>query len=212
MINEILANSLPNPFGTRFILESGESVKSWYIGWRFFTSQLGADSKSEGSFILTNLRAVYIQERFTPAAAHSGFIDGSFELNLESIAGATLSSGAPNSMIIYSGRAPFNIFLGATQSSGYPIDVLIVALLRLRFDRVAEIKKSKENERIQIVTDFSWLRDYMEKGGIMIKTYKCPGCGGAIDIPSNGKAGKCGFCGTTFYAEDVFKKVKDLIG
>lgn len=211
MISEILANSLPNPFGTRFILESDERVKSWYNGWRFFSSERGIDSKSEGSFILTNLRAVYIQEKFTPAPNSSGFIDGSFELNLESITGATPSSGGPNSLVIYSGRAPFNIFLGATRSSSYPIDVLIVALLRLRFDRIAEIKKSKENEKIQIVTDFSWLRDYMEKGGIMIKTYKCPRCSGAIDIPANGKTGKCGFCGTTFYAEDVFKKVKDLI-
>jgi hypothetical protein len=69
-----------------------------------------------------------------------------------------------------------------------------------------------ERDRVQVVMDFSVLRDYLDKGGVVLKTYKCPGCGAATDIPQAGKSAKCSFCNTAFYAEDIFKKMKDLIG
>ncbi len=60
--------------------------------------------------------------------------------------------------------------------------------------------------------DFSWLRDYMDKGGLSLRVDKCPGCGASVDLPAEGKSAKCNFCSASFYAEDVFKKVKELIG
>jgi len=210
MAAEITNLSLPNPLGTRVLLDSGEVVRAHYIGIRIF--RVGpTDYKSEGTFILTNRRVIYLQYRFTPTNVASN-MDGSFEFALQSISGATHGSRAQNCFVIYVGKSEYEIFLYGTPNFHYPVDVTLLALLKLREGRIAEIKKASEREKVQVVMDFSWLRDYMDKGGVFLKTYKCPGCGAAVDIPKEGKSAKCNFCGASFYAEDVFKKVKDLIG
>jgi DNA-directed RNA polymerase subunit RPC12/RpoP len=60
--------------------------------------------------------------------------------------------------------------------------------------------------------DFSFLRDYILKGGLALQTVKCPECGGPLKLPENGNQTTCEHCNRTIYAEDIFKRVKDLIG
>jgi hypothetical protein len=45
-----------------------------------------------------------------------------------------------------------------------------------------------------VVLDFSSLKEYMEKGGLVLQKTKCE------------------YCGSTIYAQDIFEKVKSLIG
>jgi ribosomal protein S27AE len=78
--------------------------------------------------------------------------------------------------------------------------------------RIEEIEAEKKKERVQIVIDFSMLKEYMEKGGLVLKKTKCPECGAPIALPTTGNQTKCEHCGSTVYAQDIFEKVKSLIG
>jgi DNA-directed RNA polymerase subunit RPC12/RpoP len=69
----------------------------------------------------------------------------------------------------------------------------------------------KEKEFIQIVLDFSSLKDVMSKGGLVMTTYKCPNCNGMVNIPEAGKILMCQYCGTPIKPVDIFEKIKSLI-
>jgi DNA-directed RNA polymerase subunit RPC12/RpoP len=73
------------------------------------------------------------------------------------------------------------------------------------------MQKDKEKERIQIIIDFSSLKDVMSKGGIVMTSYKCPECNGKLDIPETGKVLICSYCGTPIKPVDIFEKIKSLI-
>jgi ribosomal protein S27AE len=62
------------------------------------------------------------------------------------------------------------------------------------------------------VLDFSSLKDYMTKGGLVLQTTKCPECGAPMALPTTGNQTKCEHCGNIVYAQDIFEKVKSLIG
>lgn len=74
-----------------------------------------------------------------------------------------------------------------------------------------EIKAMKKKERIHITLDFSFLKTYMEKGGLVMKVLKCPECGGTIEFPESGTQTKCTHCGKSIHAQDIFEKVKSLL-
>ncbi len=72
-----------------------------------------------------------------------------------------------------------------------------------------EINSDKTN--IQIILDFSSLKDIMAKGGLIMATYKCPNCNGMVNIPEAGKVLVCQYCGTPIKPVDIFEKIKSLI-
>ena len=130
---------------------------------------------------------------------------------------------------IYEGKKQRTVYLelertAATihpQSDGTLIGVLVqglaLAIVNLREQkmdelqrRLAEAQKAANKAPTQIIMDFSWLREYMEKGGVLMRSTKCPSCGGKIEIPSHGEKVQCEYCGTIMVAEDIFKKIKDL--
>lgn len=77
--------------------------------------------------------------------------------------------------------------------------------------RRKEIAKEKKKERLHVMLDFSFLKTYMEKGGLVMKVLKCPECGASIEFPESGTQTKCSHCGKTIYAQDIFEKVKSLL-
>jgi DNA-directed RNA polymerase subunit RPC12/RpoP len=79
-------------------------------------------------------------------------------------------------------------------------------------NRRSEIEAQRQRERTIISMDFSWLREYMEKGGLVLNTIKCPTCGAPVKIPEGGGSVKCDHCNSSILVEDVFRKVKELIG
>jgi ribosomal protein S27AE len=77
---------------------------------------------------------------------------------------------------------------------------------------LAAKKEEKRKERIQYVLDFSFLKMQMEKGGVIVQNIKCPNCGASVVLPSGGSSMICQYCGSMIYAQDVFDKMKGLIG
>lgn len=78
--------------------------------------------------------------------------------------------------------------------------------------RLEEIEKEKTRGRVHYVIDFSFLKAQIEKGGIVLSTVKCPNCAAAVSLPDSGNLTKCGHCGATIRAVDLFDKLKGLIG
>jgi len=62
------------------------------------------------------------------------------------------------------------------------------------------------------VLDFSFLKAEMEKGGIVVQTIKCPSCNASVQLPETGTVFKCQYCGNAILAQDLFQKMKGLIG
>lgn len=77
--------------------------------------------------------------------------------------------------------------------------------------RRKEIDAEKKKERLHVMLDFSFLKTYMEKGGLIMKVLKCPECGATIEFPKSGTQTKCSHCGKMIYAQDIFEKVKSLL-
>lgn len=77
--------------------------------------------------------------------------------------------------------------------------------------RREELETQKRKERVQIVFDFSMLKEYMEKGGLILQKTKCPECNAPIPIPTSGNQIVCQHCGSTILAQDLFEKIKSLI-
>jgi Zn finger protein HypA/HybF involved in hydrogenase expression len=68
-----------------------------------------------------------------------------------------------------------------------------------------------KNTNVQIIIDFSSLKEAMSKGGLVMTTYKCPNCNGMVNIPEAGKVLVCQYCGTPIKPVDIFEKIKSLI-
>ena len=77
--------------------------------------------------------------------------------------------------------------------------------------RKKEIEAEKKKERLHVMLDFSFLKTYMEKGGLIMQVLKCPHCSATIEFPESGTQTKCSYCGNTIYAQDIFEKVKSLL-
>jgi DNA-directed RNA polymerase subunit RPC12/RpoP len=77
--------------------------------------------------------------------------------------------------------------------------------------RKEELEDEKKKERVQIVIDFSMLKEYMEKGGLVLQKTKCPECNAPIPIPTTGNRVVCQHCGSTILAQDIFEKIKSII-
>jgi len=72
-------------------------------------------------------------------------------------------------------------------------------------------KVQKEKRNVQIIVDFSSLKDVMVEGGIVMTAYKCPNCNGMVDLPEAGKVLMCKYCGTPIKPVDIFEKIKSLM-
>jgi DNA-directed RNA polymerase subunit RPC12/RpoP len=77
--------------------------------------------------------------------------------------------------------------------------------------RKEALEAERKRDKIHVLLDFSFLKDIMEKGGLIMQVLKCPECGASFDFPQSGNLTKCTHCGKTIYAQDIFEKVKDLI-
>ncbi len=85
-------------------------------------------------------------------------------------------------------------------------------VMKYRAERKFAILELEKKERVQILLDFSFLKDYMEKGGMMVQKITCANCGGSMHLPEKGNTVDCPYCKTTHRVEDIFERVKQLIG
>jgi hypothetical protein len=77
--------------------------------------------------------------------------------------------------------------------------------------RIETIETERKRERVQIVLDFTALKEYMGRGGLALQTTRCPECGAPLRLPESGNQIQCQHCGNTLQAQDIFEKIKSLI-
>ncbi len=95
-----------------------------------------------------------------------------------------------------------------------PVDLIeLKEELEVRGRKCREMNEAKKRmDRVQLVLDFSFLKEQLGKGGLVVQTIKCPTCGANVKLPQEGNTTKCEYCHSTIYAADLFEKLKVMLG
>lgn len=165
-----------------------------------------AKERKNGYLVLTNQRLLFLEEHGVFGKSYHQVLAVPL-LNIQGISmGGLLVPFI--SVADDMGSHMFHV-VGVGKNNFEPFRQLVMDNCRKRRE---EIEAEKRKERVQVVLDFSSLKEYMAKGGLVLQTTKCPECGGPIPLPTTGNQTKCGHCGNTIYAQDIFEKIKSLIG
>jgi predicted Zn finger-like uncharacterized protein len=162
--------------------------------------------RRRGVLVLTTERIMWLEERGVFGKSYHGI----FEMALENLRGISMGGALIKYVSItdIEGEQVFHLDgIGARELDNFKKFVFDQAETRKRV-----LADEKKKERVHVLLDFSFLKSYMEKGGLMMQTYKCPECGAPTKLPESGNEVKCGHCGNTIYAQDIFEKVKGLVG
>jgi ribosomal protein S27AE len=200
------------------LLEKGEKIIASWRGNRETTqkvavmSQYGrkkvADAKERknGFLVLTNQRLLFLEEHGVFGKSYHQVLT----VPLVQVGGISMG-GMLSPFVSIADDTGIHMFhiSGVGKNEFEPFRQLITDQCRKRKE---EMEAEKKKERVQIVLDFSSLKDYMEKGGLVLQKTKCPECGAPMALPTTGTQTRCEHCGSTVYAQDIFEKVKSLIG
>jgi len=162
--------------------------------------------RKRGVLVLTNQRMMWLEERGIFGKSYHAI----FEMPLENLRGISMGGAIMKYVSITDteGEQVFHLDgVGGRELDSFRKFVFDRAEARKRF-----LADEKKKERVHVLLDFSFLKSYMEKGGLAMQTFKCPECGAPTKLPESGNEVKCGHCGNTIYAQDIFEKVKGLIG
>lgn len=198
-------------------LEEGEKIVTSWRGDREMTQKVGVSGqygttmqdvkeRKNGFLVLTNQRLLFLEEHGVFGKSYHQVL-GMQLLKLQSISmGGILIPFV--SIADDMGSHIFHID-GVGKNEFESFRQLIMDHCRKRRE---EIEAEKKKERVQVLLDFSSLKDYMEKGGLILQKTKCPECGAPMALPTTGNQTKCEHCGSVVYTQDIFEKVKSLIG
>jgi DNA-directed RNA polymerase subunit RPC12/RpoP len=205
---------MQTPWGGALLLRNGERI-SRYWGADHEVAQLAVvngrrqtvKQKRRGYLVLTTQRLAFVQER--GVFGKSYHIDLSFPL--DTLGGLSMG-GIVMKYVSISDTNGENVF--HVQGVGNEVEFATFRTLiqNQLVEMQQEIEAEKRRDRIQITLDFSFLRDYMSKGGLSVQVVKCPQCGAPISLPKEGTQTTCEHCGSTVFAQDIMEKVKQLIG
>jgi ribosomal protein S27AE len=162
-----------------------------------------------GILALTNRRLVFLEER--------GIFEHSyhllFTLLLDRVVGISMGGAIVKYVSISdsSGEYVFHLLTPSVANENELTEFKRVIYEQV-IARTQELETEKKKERVHVVLDFSFLRSYMEKSGLTLQKVNCPECGAPIRLPESGNQIICEHCRSTIYAQDIFEKVKALIG
>jgi len=188
------------------ILWQKNEVLVGHIGCQEFfedrTQTLGVRLGHHGFLIVTNQRVLF--------ACKLGFMAKDygimFGINLENIVSVSPGKfGFNDKLVILDKNGQHRDFIKPKIHSLVPIINEAIS------ERRNQLEAQKERERVQIVLDFSSLKDIMAKGGIVMSAYNCPKCNAMVDIPEAGKIMFCKYCGTPIKPVDIFDRIKSLL-
>ena len=81
----------------------------------------------------------------------------------------------------------------------------------LRHAMAKKRDKIENQNKGNVFINFSSIKEYLKNGGVVMQTFKCPGCGAALEFPDNVDTTTCQFCGNKIKAVDLFEKIRTLI-
>jgi DNA-directed RNA polymerase subunit RPC12/RpoP len=164
-----------------------------------------------GGLCLTNRKLIWMSQRGTfEKSWHVGCA-----VPLEEIRGISSQGSMIKLITITTSQEEYRFHLGnwfSKNISWIDREYFAPFIERAIEERRAEIEKTKKKENIQLVLDFGSLHEYMKNGGLVMQNTKCPQCGGSVKLPQDGSQTVCEYCGANIKAEDIFKKIKELIG
>jgi DNA-directed RNA polymerase subunit RPC12/RpoP len=223
---EYLNRCVPADVASAAIMGKGERSLAWWLGFRVVSQPTLVGGQTiysavdvGGAMLLTSRRLLWLEQHVT--TRRSGFLSTTTEsswlvkseIPLDGIKGITGSSGDSQSwpsftevhVVDAAGEHVFKLQYGFWEV----FKPVVEAAVGLRQD---EAEREKRQDKVQVLLDFSFLRKYMEDGGMVVQNLKCPECGASVKFPDAGSQSVCDHCGANIYANDVFKKIKDLIG
>jgi len=200
------------------LLEKGEKIVTSWLGNREMTEKVvvrgsygrkrieSAKERKNGFLVLTTQRLLFLEEHGVFGKSYHQVL----AMPLMKIQGISMG-GMLMPFVSIADDMETHMFhiSGVGKSEFEPFRQSIMDHCRKRRD---EIEAEKRKDKVQVLLDFSSLKDYMEKGGLVLQKTKCPECGAPIALPTTGNQMKCEHCGSTVYAQDIFEKVKSLIG
>jgi len=160
-----------------------------------------------GNLFLTNKRLVFEHE----SGIFSKRVYVTLDLPLEGITNISVEGMLQRRLVVYAKKgfvSSFPVCLDFSVQNPAQWQGRIMSAAKARLDT---IETEKKRERVQLVLDFTALKEYMIKGGLILQTMKCPECGGPIKLPESGSQTKCEHCGNTILAQDIFEKIRSLI-
>jgi len=223
---EYMVRCVPSAVASAAIMGKGEKTLACWRGSRSVSQPTTVSGQVYyravdvgGALLLTNRRLLWLEQHVT--TRRSGFLSTTtetswlvrFEIPLDGIKGITGSSGdsqswaSPSEVHVVDGRGEHRFKL--YYAFGEVFKPAVEAAVGLRQD---EVERERRLDKVQVLLDFSFLRKYMEDGGMVVQNLKCPECGASVRFPDAGSQSVCDHCGASIYANDVFKKIKDLIG
>lgn len=203
---------MTNYWESSIIFEKGEKVISSWRGDRELREKVVIDGSLtektkniQGILVLTNQRLIFLEEH--------GVFRKSYHQNLviplEKIGAISMGGFLSPFVSISSGTETYIFHIqGIGKKEFEPFRQLIVEQFRKRKE---EIEAEKKKERVHLMIDFSFIKDYMRQGGLILQTFKCPSCGAPLKLPESGNTVTCPYCNSDIKAEDIFEKIKALI-
>lgn len=163
---------------------------------------LGARVGHKGFLIVTNRRVLFASKSGRLAKDYAII----YMVNLEDVMSVSPGKfGLNDKFMILEKNSQHRDFIKPK------IHSLIPVIKKAVSERRNQVLSQEKKERIQVVLDFSSLKDVMAKGGIVMSTYNCPKCNGMFDIPEVGKVVFCKYCGTPIKPVDIFDEIRSLL-
>lgn len=180
--------------------------------------------QGEGALVLTDQKLIWLHRMVSvgedqysvgPRISLEKITEISHGVNPISYVAVTSNEGL-HVFGLFSQQGPYPGFSGLLQHRKYMTEDEFGAfqetVMKYRAERKFAILELQKKERVQIVLDFSFLKDYMEKGGMMVQKISCANCGASMHLPEKGNTVDCPYCKTTHRVEDIFERVKQVIG
>jgi hypothetical protein len=162
-------------------------------------------TRKRGILALTNQRLLFLEEHGMFGKSYHQIMT----ISLEKLAGISMGGLLIPFVSISDSQETHVFHVSGIDKSEFPtFRERIFEWVRYRR---SELETEKKKERVQIVIDFTMLKEYMEKGGLILQKTKCPECNAPLQIPTIGNQIVCQHCGSTILAQDIFEKIKSLI-
>jgi NADH pyrophosphatase NudC (nudix superfamily) len=161
-----------------------------------------AKQRVNGFLVMTNQKLVFLEEHGVFGKSYHQTLT----IPLENVQGISQGGAVYKFISITDDQGRYLFHLRAQ------FDAFRNVVMEAIKQRKQELEKARRKERVHILLDFSSLRDYMNKGGLALRSVRCPECNAPVELPDSGNQIKCEHCGNLIYAQDIFEKIKALIG